>query len=120
MQTTLVRSNQGSRESFPIKKPAITPIRPLAKPLSIDELNEAEIEYYKTTGLFGALRGLRAKLAKEQKLPAYCVMSDKAMIDIIIKRPLSKEALLQCKGITEKGIEKNGKDILTIMNKYRR
>ncbi len=50
-------------------------------------------------GLFQALRGLRAKLAGEEGVPAYMVFSNAALADMAAKQPGSLEEFQQVSGV---------------------
>jgi ATP-dependent DNA helicase RecQ len=62
--------------------------------------------------LFEALRGLRAELAKEQKVPAYVVFSDAALHDMCRKLPRTAEAFLDVSGVGQVKLERYGEAFL--------
>jgi ATP-dependent DNA helicase RecQ len=62
--------------------------------------------------LFRALRDLRARLAKEQNVPAYVIFHDSTLRNIAERRPGSMDELAQVGGIGAAKLERYGKDVL--------
>lgn len=69
-------------------------------------------------GLFEALRQLRKKLADQQAIPAYIVLSDKTLHLLALKKPGDMKAFGEISGIGEFKKEKYGKDFLAVINEY--
>lgn len=69
-------------------------------------------------GLFEALRQLRKKLADQLAIPAYIVLSDKALHLLALKKPGDMETFGEISGIGEFKKEKYGKDFLAVINEY--
>ncbi|MCR5788448.1 MAG: DNA helicase RecQ [Lachnospiraceae bacterium] len=69
---------------------------------STDALTKAGYE------LFETLRKLRLTIAREEGLPPYIIFSDKTMIDMSIKVPRDKQAVLSVSGVGEAKYEKYG------------
>lgn len=65
-----------------------------------------DIDYNKE--LFDILRNLRKQLADDQNLPPYIVFSDATLKDLCRYLPVTKEEMLQIKGIGEKKYELYG------------
>ncbi len=65
--------------------------------------------------LFEALRAERARLAKEQNVPAYVIFHDATLAAIAAARPGSEAALTQIPGIGTSKIERYGAMILNIV-----
>src|SRR5690625_4205775 len=65
-----------------------------------------DIDYSKE--LFDILRNLRKQLADDQNLPPYIVFSDATLKDLCRYLPITKEEMLQIKGIGEKKYELYG------------
>ena len=63
---------------------------------------------------FEALRKLRAKIAKENNIPAYIVFSDKTLQEMAIQVPQTKEEMLQISGIGEVKYERYGEIFLKL------
>lgn len=82
------------------------------------DLENEEIEVIKKTELFKELRAYRLKMAQEQKVSPFIVLYDKTLIDIVLKKPTSKEELVRCHAMGEKKFIKYGEDILKIVKKY--
>ena len=67
--------------------------------------------------LFEALRTERAKLAKEQKLPAYVIFHDSTLAAIAAARPRDRQALGQLPGLGTTKLDRYGEAILAIVNR---
>ena len=63
-------------------------------------------------GLFERLRGLRATLAAEQKVPAYVVFADRSLADMAARRPATREQFLDCHGVGDAKLERYGEQFL--------
>ncbi len=63
-------------------------------------------------GLFERLRALRKRLADERKVPAFVVFSDKALQDMAIRKPLTRDQLLDVHGVGQKKIKEYGDSFL--------
>ena len=68
--------------------------------------------------LYDQLREKRTMLAGHEKLPAYCIFSNKALQEMAIKLPQSKEAFLQINGVGDVKFEKYADDFLPIIRDY--
>nr|WP_320946049.1 DNA helicase RecQ [Bacteroides intestinalis] len=89
------------------KKPTI-PVREL--PLGLPNTESEE--------LFEALRALRKRLADQEALPAYIVLSDKVLHLLSTARPTTMEAFGNISGIGEYKKKKYGKDLVELIRKY--
>ncbi len=65
--------------------------------------------------LFRALRDLRARLAREQNVPAYVIFHDSTLRNIAERRPESMSELAQVGGIGGAKLERYGSDVLEII-----
>ncbi len=65
--------------------------------------------------LFRALRDLRARLAKEQNVPAYVIFHDSTLRNIAERRPDSLGELAQVGGIGGAKLERYGSDVLEVI-----
>jgi len=65
--------------------------------------------------LYEALRSWRLKLAQEQNVPAYVVLSQMALIGIVNSLPQDSQQLLRISGVGKKTLEKYGEEILQIV-----
>jgi ATP-dependent DNA helicase RecQ len=61
---------------------------------------------------FESLRETRLRLAKQDNLPAFCVMHDRILLEVAREAPASKPALLQISGVGDKTVEKYGDALL--------
>lgn len=90
------------------KRKAIVPAQELPLGLPNTE-NEA---------LFEALRKLRKRLADEEALPAYIVLSDKVLHLLSTSRPTNLEEFGNISGIGEHKKKKYGKEFINLIRKY--
>ena len=67
--------------------------------------------------LFEALRVLRKKLADQQAIPAYIVLSDKTLHQLATDKPRTLDALYDINGFSTYKVEKYGKDFLEVIQK---
>jgi ATP-dependent DNA helicase RecQ len=64
------------------------------------------------TALFDALRAERAKLAKEQNVPAYVIFHDATLIAIATARPITRAALAEIPGMGTTKLDRYGATVL--------
>ena len=69
--------------------------------------------------LFGALRDLRAELAREQNVPAYVIFHDSTLRNIAEQRPESLGDLAKVGGIGGTKLERYGPQVLEIVREQR-
>ncbi|HEU0301260.1 MAG TPA: RecQ family ATP-dependent DNA helicase [Longimicrobium sp.] len=65
--------------------------------------------------VYGRLRELRTRLAKEQELPAYCVFADRTLVELAKRHPTSKAEMRQVPGVGPAKIEKYGDAFLEVL-----
>ena len=58
----------------------------------------------------------RRSIARERRLPPYCILYDKTLTNLIRAQPKSREDLLSVWGLAETKIEQYGDDLLAILN----
>jgi ATP-dependent DNA helicase RecQ len=64
--------------------------------------------------LFRALRDMRARLAKEQNVPAYVIFHDSTLRSIAERRPESLSELAQIGGIGSAKLERYGAEVINV------
>ena len=64
--------------------------------------------------LYQTLRGWRRARAIAENLPPYCILSDRALLEIAGQKPQSEDALRTITGIGERKLEKFGAQILAM------
>jgi ATP-dependent DNA helicase RecQ len=69
-----------------------------------DEIDPSAVDLV----LIGALRTLRTTLAREEKLPAYCIFPDRTLIEMAARKPNSMAALAAVRGVGPAKLEKYG------------
>lgn len=67
--------------------------------------------------LFEILRGLRAEIAREEKVPPYIVFSDKTLVFMSRIKPKNREEMLQVTGVGEYKLERYGLRFLETIRK---
>lgn len=65
--------------------------------------------------LWDALRGLRARLAKEQNVPAYVIFHDATLLDMLREHPTSIRELARVNGVGATKLEKYGEAFLAVL-----
>jgi len=90
------------------KRKAAAPIQEL--PLGLPETEDED--------LFDALRSLRKRLADQEALPAYIVLSDKVLHLLSTSRPTTIEEFGNISGIGEYKKKKYGKEFVEVIRKY--
>jgi ATP-dependent DNA helicase RecQ len=68
--------------------------------------------------LFETLRGLRAQIAKEQRVPAYIVFSDATLNDMCAKAPRTENEFLDVAGVGAVKLERYGAQFLEAIAGY--
>ncbi len=68
---------------------------------------------------FAAIKKWRKEKAVEKELPAYCILPQKPLIQLVIHLPVTKKALLKIHGIGPKIAEQYGEELLGMIRKYR-
>jgi ATP-dependent DNA helicase RecQ len=65
--------------------------------------------------LLERLRALRSTIAREDKVPAYVVFTDRTLIEMAVRRPKSPYALGEIRGVGPMKIDKYGERFLTLL-----
>jgi ATP-dependent DNA helicase RecQ len=65
--------------------------------------------------LFASLRALRARLAREQKVPAYVIFHDGTLRDIAVRRPATEQGLAGIGGIGAGKLARYGDAVLEVV-----
>lgn len=92
-------------EKVSIKEAALTPL----KSPKVQSSSNKEILSYE----FNTLRGLRYQIAREEKVPAYVIFSDKVLLEISIKLPKTKDEMLSIAGMGAVKYDKYGEQFLS-------
>ena len=82
-------------------------------PLSVSSRDDLGDEA--TDALFEALRKWRRSEAESRSLPPYCVVGDKALLEIALRKPTDETELLSISGIGPSKIEQYGAMILDVL-----
>jgi ATP-dependent DNA helicase RecQ len=92
-------------EKVSIKEAALTP----PKSPKVQSSSNKEILSHE----FNTLRGLRYQIAREEKVPAYVIFSDKVLLEISIKLPKTKDEMLSIAGMGAVKYDKYGEQFLS-------
>jgi len=65
--------------------------------------------------LFEALRARRSEIAREEKLPAYIVFSDRTLAELAKRRPRSLAAFSDVRGVGDAKLERYGEKFLAVI-----
>lgn len=68
--------------------------------------------------LLDALKQLRRQLAIQQKMPAYVVFSDAALVDMCKKCPQTAEEFLEVSGVGQAKLNKYGKEFMAVIKQF--
>lgn len=107
-QLVVMRREETADSKHGRKRKSTTPVPEL--PLGLPNTESEE--------LFEALRQLRKRLADQEVLPAYIVLSDKVLHLLSTSRPTTIEAFGNISGIGEYKKKKYGKDFVELIKKY--
>ena len=69
-------------------------------------------------GLYDTLRALRLKIAREEGMPPYIIFNDKTLIDMSVKAPVSRDAMLKVSGVGEAKFNKYGERFIEEISAY--
>lgn len=100
------------KETVTIKETTLNPPKaPLKSEISVNK----EMQSYE----FERLREMRSQLAREEKVPAYVIFSDKTLLEMSQKLPDTKEGMLEISGIGMVKYDKYGEKFLDSCRKLR-
>jgi ATP-dependent DNA helicase RecQ len=88
---------------------------PRARAIAATEAPSAEPPTEEEAALFARLRELRGQLARDEGVPAYCVLQDRTLIELARRRPSTDSELLATPGIGPAKLEKYGAEILRVL-----
>ena len=101
-----------SREDFSVKS------RRKKKKREEKEAEWATIGQIQGNDLFSRLREVRKRVANDIGKPAFIVMSDRSLQDLVLKRPTSLEAMANVYGIGEYKAKEYGKPFIEAIIQY--
>lgn len=78
----------------------------------------ADILNRRGIAFFEVLRELRREIAREQGLPPYLIFSDKTLVDMCVRLPMSREEMLEVNGVGAYKYEKYGERFLACIMEY--
>ena len=70
------------------------------------------------SGLFGKLKELRTEIARREKVPAFIVFSDAALIDMCRKRPKTEYDFLDVSGVGQAKLKRYGSEFIKAICDY--
>lgn len=103
-----------------IRREDISATRGRKKRTSASVMRELSLgmESGESTDLFEALRSLRKRLADEEVLPAYLVLSDKVLHLLAVQRPTTLDAFGNVSGISDYKKKKYGKEFVKLIRNF--
>jgi ATP-dependent DNA helicase RecQ len=69
--------------------------------------------------LFDALKAMRLTLAKEERVPAYVIMTDRSLIDMVHLKPEQRDQMMMVHGVGQAKLEKYGDTFLSVIRQHR-
>ena len=69
--------------------------------------------------LFDRLRGLRAELARQARVPAYVIFHDATLLNLASAQPATEAELLAVSGVGEQKAKKYGQTVLTVIAEWK-
>lgn len=107
-QLVTIRRDESASTIHRRKRKASIPVKEL--PLDLPNTEDED--------LFEALRALRKRLADQEALPAYIVLSDKVLHLLSTSRPTTVEEFGSISGISEYKKKKYGKEFVEVIRRY--
>lgn len=103
-----------------IRREDISATRGRRKRTSAPVMRELSLgmESGESTDLFEALRSLRKRLADEEVLPTYLVLSDKVLHLLAVQRPTTLDAFGNVSGISDYKKKKYGKEFVKLIRNF--
>jgi ATP-dependent DNA helicase RecQ len=96
----------------PRPTPAEKPLRTSAAGRQASQLDPADIP------LFHALKACRKRLADEHQVPPYVVFHDATLLEMVQRRPLSEQALLEVSGVGDSKLARFGEAFLDVLREH--
>jgi ATP-dependent DNA helicase RecQ len=83
-----------------------------AEPLDASELSAGDV------ALLAELRRLRSGMAKEAKVPAYVVFSDRTLVEMAMRRPRTLDGMSGIRGVGPAKLERYGEQFLSTITQF--
>jgi ATP-dependent DNA helicase RecQ len=87
--------------------PAAKTRQPVASRVESDPANDILLDG-DAARLFASLKTLRSSIAREQHVPAYVVFTDRTLAELAARKPRTKSALLEVRGVGQAKVDKYG------------
>jgi ATP-dependent DNA helicase RecQ len=111
--TEKARDWSGESSPLTMKKPKQAPrVRASAPARKSDILNARGLD------LFEELRTLRTQLARKENIPPYMIFSDKTLVDMCVKAPLTKEAMFTVNGVGQNKYDRYGAQFMETIRAF--
>ncbi len=68
--------------------------------------------------LFYKLKEISSKIAEEKALPSYLIFTNKSLIEMVEKKPRSREDLIKISGVGEMKFEAYGKALIEVIEEF--
>lgn len=86
---------------------------------TLEDENRATHTYEYDEGLFNLLRAVRSSIAKEQKIPAYCIFTDVTLIEMATMLPCTPEEMSLVFGVGDVKLQKYGQRFIDAIKDYK-
>ena len=109
----------GSRNTAPAPAPAAPGVKRRGRPAAgrrAPAPDETELEAGpEEARLLERLRALRTAIAREEKVPAYVVFTDRTLVEMAVRRPRSVHALGEIRGVGPLKLDRYGERFLALL-----
>ena len=109
-QLVVIKREEYAAKEYRRRRKTVQPAIPAFQMPAVFENEDAR--------LFEALRALRKKLADQQAIPAYIVLSDKTLHLLASSKPVTIEAFGEVSGIGDYKKERYGKDFIEVIRRF--
>ena len=109
-QLVVIKREEYAAKEYRRRRKTVQPAIPAFQVPAVFENEDAR--------LFEALRALRKKLADQQAIPAYIVLSDKTLHLLASSKPVTIEAFGEVSGIGDYKKERYGKDFIEVIRRF--
>ncbi|GAB2878833.1 DNA helicase RecQ [Uliginosibacterium flavum] len=95
-------------------------VRAAAPKAAASVRREIEFESDEARTLWAALRQCRRDLAEEQNVPAYMIFGDATLKQMLDKRPMSLDAMIELSGVGDRKLDAYGSQFLDVIQGHQR
>jgi ATP-dependent DNA helicase RecQ len=89
-----------------------------AEKTSVKSFRKSDILNTRGMDLFEKLRALRMQIAKNENIPPYIVFSDKTLMDMCVKLPLTEEEMFTVNGVGQRKFDSYGVQFMQVIREF--